>query len=67
LVLKDEILGLAPGTVLSESYIESLPDEEHKEQVHQLNRRTEFKIIGFTKDASESEKEVLEELHKDLH
>jgi len=33
------------GTVLSEQYINSLPGEEQKEIAHQINRRTEFKVL----------------------
>jgi len=34
------------GTVLTESYIDSLPTVPHKEAAHQLNRRTEFRVIS---------------------
>ena len=34
------------GTVLTESYIESLPTIDLKEYAHQLNRRTEFSIVS---------------------
>lgn len=34
------------GTVLTETYIDSLPSNEIKEAAHQLNRRTEFKVIS---------------------
>lgn len=34
------------GTTLSESYIDSLPTNDYKEAAHQLNRRTEFKVIS---------------------
>jgi peptidoglycan-associated lipoprotein len=33
------------GTVLTEQYINSLPDEEQKEIAHQVNRRTEFRVL----------------------
>lgn len=33
------------GTILTEGYIEALPNEEQLEAAHQLNRRTEFKIL----------------------
>ena len=36
---------LPEGTVLTEEFIESLPNEDMQEQAHQLNRRTEFSII----------------------
>ena len=34
------------GTKLTESYINTLPSEELKEYAHQLNRRTEFKVLS---------------------
>lgn len=34
------------GTVLTEEYINSLPGEEHRDVAHQLNRRTEFRVIS---------------------
>ena len=34
------------GTVLSEEFINNLQDEEHREVAHQMNRRTEFRVIG---------------------
>ncbi len=37
---------LDEGTVLSESYIKSLPTEKMKEIAHSLNRRTEFVVTG---------------------
>jgi len=36
---------LKAGTVLNEQFINTLPNEEQKEIVHQLNRRTEFKVL----------------------
>ncbi len=33
------------GTELSEDYIDTLPSEEHQDAAHQLNRRTEFRVI----------------------
>lgn len=36
---------LSVGDVLTEAYIEALDNEERQEAAHQLNRRTEFKII----------------------
>jgi peptidoglycan-associated lipoprotein len=32
-------------TVLTETYINSLPTEEHRDVAHQLNRRTEFRVL----------------------
>jgi peptidoglycan-associated lipoprotein len=34
------------GTVLTEEYIESLATTAHKEAAHQLNRRSEFRVIS---------------------
>jgi peptidoglycan-associated lipoprotein len=34
------------GTILTESYINSLPSEAHRDVAHQLNRRTEFRVIS---------------------
>jgi peptidoglycan-associated lipoprotein len=34
------------GTVLTESYIDSLSTTPHKEAAHQLNRRTEFRVLS---------------------
>jgi peptidoglycan-associated lipoprotein len=36
---------LTEGTVLSESYINNLGDEDRQEMAHFLNRRTEFKVL----------------------
>ncbi len=36
---------LKEGTALSEQFINSLPNEEQKEIAHQVNRRTEFKVL----------------------
>ena len=34
------------GTVLTETFIDSLPDNNYKEAAHQLNRRTEFRVLS---------------------
>ena len=34
------------GTVLTETYIDSLPTTPYKEAAHQLNRRTEFRVLS---------------------
>jgi peptidoglycan-associated lipoprotein len=36
---------LKAGTQLSEQFVNSLPNDEQKEIVHQINRRTEFKVL----------------------
>lgn len=33
------------GTVLTEEYINRLPSEQHRDVAHQLNRRTEFRVL----------------------
>ncbi len=42
---EDEPLTLPDGTVLDEKYIKSLKTKEEQEAAHQLNRRTDFKVI----------------------
>ena len=37
---------LEKGTILNESFINSLPANDQKEAAHQLNRRTEFRILS---------------------
>jgi peptidoglycan-associated lipoprotein len=48
-VVDDETAGqvpfLKPGVTLNESYINSLANEEQKEIAHQINRRTEFRVL----------------------
>jgi peptidoglycan-associated lipoprotein len=34
------------GTVLTQNFIDSLPTTDHKEAAHQLNRRTEFRVLS---------------------
>ncbi len=46
-VAKYPILKL--GQVLTESFIESIEDEFLQEEIHQINRRTEFKILEVDK------------------
>lgn len=41
------------GTRLTEEYINSLPSEEHQDVAHQLNRRTEFRVIREDYDPPE--------------
>jgi peptidoglycan-associated lipoprotein len=36
---------LRAGATLSEQYINSLANEEQKEIAHQINRRTEFRVL----------------------
>jgi peptidoglycan-associated lipoprotein len=43
--LAERIDFLSEGDVLTDDFINSLPDEETRERAHFLNRRTEFKII----------------------
>jgi peptidoglycan-associated lipoprotein len=48
-VVDSEIAGTNPflkvGTTLSEQYINSLANDEQREIAHQINRRTEFKVL----------------------
>lgn len=37
---------IAAGTTLTEAFIDSLPSLEYKEFAHQLNRRTEFRVLS---------------------
>ena len=46
------------GTVLSEAYINSLKSNDEKEAAHQLNRRTEFKILREDYVPTENSKKV---------
>ena len=46
LILKEERFGVPAGTELTESFILNHPDKEKRESLFELNRRTEFKIIG---------------------
>ncbi len=41
------------GTELTEAYIESLPEESHRDAAHQLNRRTEFRVLRDDYDPPE--------------
>lgn len=36
----------AEGTVLDDDFINSLPSEEHQDAAHQMNRRTEFRVLS---------------------
>ncbi len=47
-VLPEDRLGIKAGTELTESFINSLPNEELQEKAHQFNRRTEFKVLEYT-------------------
>lgn len=43
--LAERVDFLSEGDVLTDNFINSLPDEETQERAHFLNRRTEFKIL----------------------
>lgn len=51
---------LPAGTVLTEDYINTIQGEEAQELAHELNRRTEFKIISGTKSIRIEEKKLLQ-------
>ena len=58
LVVKSDTLELKAGTELTHEYIESLKTPKLKKLAYQLNRRTEFKIVGFVKESLDPNKEV---------
>lgn len=43
--LADRVDYLSEGDILTDEFINGLPDKETRERAHQLNRRTEFKIL----------------------
>jgi outer membrane protein OmpA-like peptidoglycan-associated protein len=68
--------GIEPGRITAKGYgetqllipdsvIDQLPSESQKEEAHQKNRRTEFKVIGFNRKKQE-EKTSIEELEDRL-
>ncbi len=57
LVVKKDTMGLTAGTELTHKYIESIEDPKLKKFAYQLDRRTEFKIVGFV-DGVELEEEI---------
>jgi len=48
--LGDKYAFLNDGDVLTEDFINKLPNNEQKETAHQINRRTEFKVISTDYD-----------------
>lgn len=58
LVVKKDTLGLKKGDVLTHEFIEAIEDPELKDFAYQLDRRTEFKIVGFVDEALNTEKEI---------
>jgi len=50
---------LKEGDVLTEDFINSLETEEQREIAHQLNRRTEFKIVSGPKSIQIEEKKLI--------
>ena len=46
------------GVVLNEQYINRLPSEQHRDTAHQLNRRTEFRVLSEDFDPGEEGPEV---------
>jgi outer membrane protein OmpA-like peptidoglycan-associated protein/tetratricopeptide (TPR) repeat protein len=47
--------------IILDQEINNLPTEEEKEAAHQINRRTEFKILEYNKIELEEEEEVFDE------
>ncbi len=50
----DQASFLKTGVTLSEEYINSLSTEEQKEIAHQINRRTEFRVLRTDYEPSEN-------------
>lgn len=67
LVLKKDTLGLKQGTELTHKFIEAIKDPKLKDFAYQLDRRTEFKIVGFVDGGTnvEDEIEVIKKGEKD--
>lgn len=57
LVVKKDTMGLKAGAELTHKFIESIEDPKLKKFAYQLDRRTEFKIVGFV-DGVELEEEI---------
>ncbi|MEA1887376.1 MAG: OmpA family protein [Bacteroidota bacterium] len=51
--LASEYSFLKEGYILNEQFINSLPNEEQKEIAHQINRRTEFRVLSTDYEAEE--------------
>ncbi|MCP4522396.1 MAG: OmpA family protein [Cytophagales bacterium] len=47
LVMRKDTLGFTKGLELNDVYIDGLKEESVRQTAFQLNRRTEFKIVGF--------------------
>ena len=52
---------LKEGDVLTEEFITALPDKEKQEFCNQINRRTEFKVLGTTYGILDSEGKLKED------
>ncbi|MEQ9423096.1 MAG: OmpA family protein [Cyclobacteriaceae bacterium] len=50
---------------LTEGVIEKIEDEEQREKFHQMNRRTEFKVVTYHRDEFIQEEEEADELFDD--
>lgn len=51
--VREDSVSFEVGTVLTQAFINGLSTEALKEEAHQLNRRTELKIIGIKKEEGE--------------
>ncbi len=62
-VLKEEILGMKKGSALTDIFISKLTNKTAQNRAYQLDRRTEFKIVGFVKGVDlEKGIELIEEV-----
>lgn len=52
-ILTEDRLGIPAGTELTEAYILSIKDQKIREKAFELNRRTDFKIVGSIKEGKE--------------
>ena len=57
-VMKSDTLAIKKNDILTHSYIEAIKDPKLKDLAYQLDRRTEFKIVGFVEDGLDTEKEI---------
>jgi peptidoglycan-associated lipoprotein len=57
-LMKNDTLGIKKGDVLTHTYIEAIKDAKLKSLAYQLDRRTEFKIVGFVDGGLDTGKDI---------
>ena len=57
-VMKNDTLGIKKGDILTHKYIEAIKDPKLKDLAYQLDRRTEFKIVGFVEDGVDLDEDI---------